>query len=217
MKPKQFAFKAFDNEVSVTTNFSRKSFIPANSDSPREIYTREQVESKEKLAHDNGYKSGYEKGLEEGKQLRYVLDQTLATLLNSVESSLHKNIDYISEITERETKDIARIGIKVAQKIIGNVIGNDQLEPVAKLASQCVELLRGHKDNITVFVNPESVEPLREKIQAIDVSGKNALIIIEGNQDILKGDCKIRWPGGGAELNQEEIWKRMEELIQKSF
>lgn len=84
---------------------------------------------------------------------------------------------------------------------------------VASVLSQVLET-----NALTVHTSETLTEPLRERITAMaEARGVCERVKIAADPLLAEGDCRIEWPGGGAERNSAALWTEIEAIVEQNL
>lgn len=71
---------------------------------------------------------------------------------------------------------------------------------------------------LTVHTAESLVDPLRERITALaEARGVGERVRIAADATLTEGDCRIEWPGGGAERTSAALWSEIEAIVEKNL
>ncbi|MFV9876228.1 MAG: FliH/SctL family protein [Rickettsiales endosymbiont of Dermacentor nuttalli] len=177
------------------------SSIPENAI----VYTLEEIEAI-KL---NSYEDGYKKARDEliNKQ-----NSTIETLLAQISSQLEDILNKNYEHTQNNLNIISKIALEIAKKVTNNYLHTKStVQKIAKHAMNATKLLQ-NCSNLTLKVNSEVAELLKSSLNELGNINQQ-FIIIEIDNTLSKGDCKIEWAQGYIEYNQEQLFNNIEKAI----
>ncbi len=84
---------------------------------------------------------------------------------------------------------------------------------VATVLSQVLET-----NALTVHTAEALTDPLRERITALaEARGIGERVRIVAAPTLTEGDCRIEWPGGGAERNSAALWAEIEAIVEQNL
>ncbi len=113
-------------------------------------------------------------------------------------------------------RDAVELAILTARTIAGHVLDEEPVEAIHALAASCIDNLR-KCPHIVFRVHPDIVEGVEASLKKLaHESGLEGRLIVMGDPEKPKGDCKIEWAEGGFEHRRQEIEARIEETV-KSY
>ncbi len=84
---------------------------------------------------------------------------------------------------------------------------------VASVLSRILET-----DRLAVRTAETLADPLRDRIEALaEARGLGGRIAIVADPSLAEGDCRIEWPGGGAERNEAAMWAEIDAIVEKNL
>jgi len=71
---------------------------------------------------------------------------------------------------------------------------------------------------VNVTVNPDFTAPLKERLGTLAAQANyKGKVEVLGADDILPGDCRVEWAGGGAQRKLDELWQEIDEIIERNL
>lgn len=114
-------------------------------------------------------------------------------------------------------RDANTIAIAIARRMVPelyrrNAVAEIELT-VASVLSQVLET-----NELTVHTAEALADPLRERITALaETRGIGDRVRIAADPALPEGDCRIEWPGGGAERTSAALWNEIEAIVEKNL
>lgn len=112
-------------------------------------------------------------------------------------------------------KKIAEIVTHVTRKILPYSAEKGALDEVLGVVNEAFKEAPPLK-NLTIFVNPEVVEPLKEKLEDLKKEESfQAETKVEGEETLGPLDCRVDWEGQGVERLTSKIWAQVDLAVER--
>ena len=161
---------------------------------------------------------GYERGKAEerakvGEEGQHVLAKEAAKLANSAAELLLR----VDGELDKVEKDSVGLAFLIARRFAGHLIARQPLGEVVALISECLGPLR-RSPHVVIRVCERDSETLRQHIDKIAYErGFEGRIVILGEPDIERGDCRLEWADGGLVRDRKALEKQIESSIRRYF
>jgi len=114
-----------------------------------------------------------------------------------------------------ETAVIVAVGI--ARKLFPALNEKHALGEVERMVAMAMERVL-EEPKIVVYVNSKLKAPLGERMADLAAkAGFKGEMTIEGVDDIIVGDCRVEWMGGGARRHLDELWREIDEVVERNL
>ena len=163
-------------------------------------------------------KRGFERGKAEertkvGEEGQHVLAAEAAKLARSAEAVLST----LDAELDRIEKDSVGLAFLIARRFAGHLVAREPLGEVVALISDCLGPLR-RAPHVVIRVCERDSEKLREQIDKITYErGFEGRVVIMGEPDIERGDCRLEWADGGLVRDRKALEKHIEAAIRRYF
>ena len=144
------------------------------------LITADSIETLQKQAYEEGYSQGFEKGLKDGEAVIKERIQRLDTIVKFLQKPL-------ADLDESVTEQLTQLSISIAKMLIRRELKTDPGQVVA-VVKETISALPAGMQNISISMNPEDAELLRETMSLSDV--ESSWNIIE-DPLLSKGGCKV--------------------------
>lgn len=169
---------------------------------------QKEIEQALETAKQQGWQEGYRRGTDEGKKQYEALIAEAARTVDSAKKARRERLD--------ETEyDILELGVKIAGKIIGNVLNEDQdkwLDMVKRAISEVKEY-----DEIRLIVHHKWYDFMlshQEELEALLKNSAELYIYPEATADELT--CVIEFPFGQIDASVDsQLYEIKRKLIEK--
>ena len=152
-------------------------------------------------ARNEGYASGRSDAVA-------ALEPALAALTQAIADLEVQQAEMASELERRAVE----LGLALSKKIVGVTLG---LQP-EKVVEAVTGALRGivERDRVTVMVNPDDLEIVREAMDGLRASlGGIEHCIVEAERRVARGGCIVRTPVGDIDARVETKLDRAAEVV----
>ena len=160
-------------------------------------------------AFEEGRRAGYEAGLQEARAQAEGAVAALAELLAEVRSGAERR----AESLEREAVELA---LALAEKIVAGTV---QAQP-----ERVLEVVRGalrrivERDVVTVVVNPDDLDLVRDSIDAVAASlGGIERIDVQGDRRVGRGGALLRTQVGEIDARLKQQLERAHEVVSQEL
>ncbi|AXS41483.1 FliH/SctL family protein [Breoghania sp. L-A4] len=175
------------------------------------------VREHQKLLAD-AEKRGHQKGLAAGRA--EVVDKEadrLAGEADRLTSSVDALLKGIEGEQERLEKDAVGLAFLAARRFAAHLIAREPLGEVVALLSECLGPLR-RQPHVVVRINERDSDRLKNAVDGLVYEkGFEGRLVILGEPDLERGDCRIEWADGGLLRDRKALEKQIEALVRRYF
>ncbi len=157
---------------------------------------------------------GRAEGMEEARagEERRLADE--AARLVSVAQQVFDEIDGFREEIERDAISLAFL---VARRLCAHLIARSPLGEIVALVSECLGPLR-EAPHLVIRVAVKDVDALKKRMDPlIEEKGFEGRLVILGEPEVERGDCRIEWADGGILRDRKAIEKQIDQIIRGYF
>ncbi len=197
--------------MSLVADFSFQTLEPlapprapvSDAEAVMDVLAEAQAEAEQirQAARNEGYASGRADAIAS-------LEPALAALTQAIADVHGQQAEMATELERRAVE----LGLALSKKIVGVTLG---LDP-AKVVGAVEMALRGivERDRITVLVNPDDLEIVREAMDGLRASlGGIEHCIVEAERRVQRGGCIVRTPVGDVDARVETKLERAGEVV----
>jgi flagellar assembly protein FliH len=121
----------------------------------------------------------------------------------------------IANASVLETAIIVAVG--VARKLFPALNEKHALGEIERMVSMAMERVL-EEPKIVLYVNSKLKAGLDEHMAGLAAkAGFKGDVTIEGVDDIIVGDCRVEWTGGGARRHTDELWQEIDAVIERNL
>lgn len=176
-------------------------------------FTQEQLQAAVENARKEGHSAGYEAGHADASNEASARNVEILKLLEMIQKLWEQQEHFYRQYVHNQANHLHRLIFAIARKIAGQAIQSHSENLIKELLMQCLPLII-NKPRVTLEINPQMVEPLRNQLLPyMERAGFEGDIQFRANEQLGLIDAKIEWPSGKAERNVEMIWQEIESLL----
>ncbi|WP_417691040.1 flagellar assembly protein FliH [Roseibium sp.] len=114
---------------------------------------------------------------------------------------------------DAQENDAISLAFLVARRLCAHLLARQPLAETVALFSECLGPLR-RAPHLVVRVAPQDVDPLKAKVDPIVLEkGFEGKLVILGEAEIARGDCRIEWAEGGILRDRKALEKQIDTSI----
>jgi len=173
-------------------------------------------ETELELAKNNAPAAGRAEGFEAGKaeamgDAEYLAGQALAKLEHGLPAALAA-----AERARAEADAGAVLAAgAMARKLLPALAAREGVDEIEALFRECLERL-SEQPRFSARVNPAIADTIRSRFEALGESlGYGGRIVVIADPNLPASDARIEWTNGGVERNVADIWKEIEDAIER--
>lgn len=177
-------------------------------------FSEEELLAAQKEAEALGYRRGRDEAMAEQDAASAAQQAQIASLLESLLVRVDAEVQTVHEAQEVLKGQMAGIVMQLARKLAGKALEEQPESAVLPMIDECMAMLAGQA-RLSIVVAEDVVEPLRKHMAALQHQGQAVDVL--GDKSMQVGDCRIQWPGGKAERNQQELLNELEGIVQRAL
>ena len=117
----------------------------------------------------------------------------------------------------RIEKDAIGLAFLAARRFAAHLISREPLAEVVALLSECLAPLR-RQPHVVVRVNERDSDRLKAAVDTLVYEkGFEGRLVILGEPDLERGDCRIEWADGGLLRDRKALEKQIEASVRRYF
>ncbi|HOO57545.1 MAG TPA: FliH/SctL family protein, partial [bacterium] len=162
---------------------------------------------------EEGYKKGYDDGYGKGKQSGLQETINAVSMMNEVIEQLKA---YHTQILEDSQKDILKMAIAVAEKVLHKEIMTDP-ETVLGVVKDALRRV-SFKKHFIIHVNPLDLEILKSASdQIISVLDNHESVKFKASAQVEPGGCVVQTESGTVDAQVDRQFNEVKETVLKSI
>jgi flagellar assembly protein FliH len=168
------------------------------------------------MARQNAHAEGRAEGFDAGRAEALTDAQHLAAqALARIEEALPHALAAADRArAEADAGAVQAMGA-IARKLLPAMAARQGVEEIEALMRDCLERL-AEQPRFVAKVNPAVADALREKFEAMTQAlGFAGRIVVVPDAGLPATDARIEWTNGGVERNVADVWKEIEDAIER--
>lgn len=175
---------------------------------PPPTFTEDELVAAREEAYEEGRRDGIHEAEAETARMTATAMQAIAARLQSLDRQQ-------SEQAERTLHQALNLAGAIARKILPHSAERHALTEVQGLFSEVLSFLL-EEPRIIVRLHDGLVQGMRGYAEEIAASsGFEGRLAILADNRLAPGDCRIEWADGGAERDQERLWREIEAAMER--
>ncbi|WP_209001724.1 FliH/SctL family protein [Stappia albiluteola] len=163
-------------------------------------------------AEKQAFEKGRAAGRTEGSQSA---ETKLSSEVGRLASEVAGLLGELDTHGQRREKDAIALAFLVARRLSAHLIAREPLGEMVALIAECMGPLR-KAPHLVIRVREGDVEALRERLEPIThEKGFEGRLVILGEPDIERGDCRIEWADGGIVRDRKEIERQIDQAARR--
>ncbi|OAN52331.1 flagellar assembly protein FliH [Paramagnetospirillum marisnigri] len=177
---------------------------------PPPTFTEEDLQ----VVREAAWEEGRNTGLAEAAASAEAQLAEAMTRLAEAMGSLHGAQEQAADEAQRVA---ARVAMAVLRKILPAACEEHAFEEVVRTVQDCFANVLD-EPRIIVRTEADLVDPVRERLESVAVMhGFEGRVVVQADQRLARGDCRVEWTDGGAERDQARLIADIEEAVARSL
>ncbi|MGB1548282.1 MAG: hypothetical protein ACPHIA_07125 [Alphaproteobacteria bacterium] len=120
-----------------------------------------------------------------------------------------------SEASKSNAREASELAMAVARKVMPEISKHGAIIEIEAMVRQCLAD-RFEEPRVVIRVHDSLLDSLRTRIDSAAANAGFAGKLVLLADDSLQGaDCRVEWADGGAERDEERLWKDIEESARR--
>ncbi len=174
------------------------------------MFSEEELNLAREAAFDEGRGKGFTEGQEDaGLRIAQAIEALIASL-----PSLSQEQDRANEII---LKDAVKLAIAVVKRALPAMAETHAFDEVSKVVADLVPHLLD-EPRIIVRVALPLVESIRAHLEQLaNQAGFEGRIVVQEDERVALGDCKLEWADGGGERDLGRLMADMDQIVERAL
>lgn len=173
---------------------------------PLATFTEEELAAARQEGVDEGKAAGRKEAEAETERLA-------ANVLKKISEHIATLDAAQSEASKSNAHDASQLAMTVAQKVIPEISKHGALIEIEAMVHKCLAD-RFDEPRVVVRVHDSLLDNLRAQIDSVAASaGFAGKLILLADDSLQIADCRVEWADGGADRDEERLWKEIEETV----
>lgn len=177
-------------------------------------YHMAEVAAAEERARREGEEAGYGEGRRaaEVRAAERLADE--ASMLVASTRSLLASLEADRLAIEKQAVALA---LEAARKLAGGLVDREPSAAILALLADCLGPLR-KAPHLVLRLAPDHADPIRAEVDRIArETGFEGRIVILGEPDLARGDCRIEWADGGIVRDGRDLGREIDAAVARYF
>lgn len=145
------------------------------------------------------------------------LERRLTEAFETVGERLGEVIASTQAAHATAAREASAIAVAIARRMVPELYRRNAAAEIELTVASALSQVLETKE-LTVHTSETLVDPLRERITALaEARGIGERVRISADATLIEGDCRIEWPGGGAERTSATLWSEIEAIVEKNL
>ncbi len=210
MKPSRFLFNTDFSAPEISRE--APSAAPAEPEVPMLPLTEH--EKLVRAAEERAFERGLAKGRADAAE---TAETRLSTETANLAHEIATLIDRLDIEQARHEKNAVALSFLAARRICAHLIAREPLGEIVALISDCLGPLR-RAPHLVIRVRETDVEALKARLDPlVHEKGFEGRLVILGEPDLERGDCRIEWADGGLVRDRKTIERQIDQAAKRYF
>ena len=109
------------------------------------------------------------------------------------------------------------VAVSIARKVFPAFNERHGFEEIERMVTMAVGRIL-EEPKVVIYVNGNLKAPIQERLAPIAAkTGFKGEISVEGLDDIIVGDARVEWMGGGAKRDLNELWREIDGIVERNL
>jgi len=161
-------------------------------------------------AEQRGYRAGVNAA---EAQARTEAERRMALAMENIGAALERLTANLSSVEQKLEIEAVEVAAACARKLATALISREPMTEIAALATNCLAELRS-APHIAVRVHESLLEQTSEQLKQLAAArGFEGRVVVLGEADIARGDCRIEWADGGMIRDRQTTERLIDEAV----
>ncbi|CCQ73049.1 FliH/SctL family protein [Magnetospira sp. QH-2] len=170
--------------------------------------------SEEELAEARreGEAEGYKRGVGETQE---GLDARMTVSLEQLAEHVKALFEEERNTVEEAMRDAVAVAAAIAVKMFPGLNRTHGIDEIIHLVADTLDRLR-EEPKVIIRIAEEKSDDLVDRIEELaEGIGFEGRLTVLTDETMTIGDCRIEWAEGGAERNSGEMWREIDEIVER--
>ena len=166
-------------------------------------------------ACDLARRQGEEAGIARGKaDAVAVFDKQVAATLGGIAQQAAA----IAKATEAQADAAARsldVAMAIVKKLFPALAARNGIAEIEEILTHCLASLK-QEPRLVAYVSAAQLDALQGRLSELTAAnGFEGRVVLIGDDKMADSDCRVEWADGGVERDSNQIWRTIEEAINR--
>jgi len=170
------------------------------------VWTEEELEREKAEAHARGLAAGQAEALQG-------IEQRIAETVQHVMDRAQRMIENIEAVRAGLEDEAKRLAIATGTKIGSEMLAQMRRQEIEAIVSDALSLLSS-QPHVVIRVHEDLLEGFKQRFEAIALqNGFTGKLIILGEPDFDKSDCRVEWAEGGISRDAGALAAQVDDIV----
>lgn len=166
-------------------------------------------------ACDLARRQGEEAGVARGKaEAVAAFDKQVASALGAIA----QQTTAIAKATANEAEAASRsvdLAMAIVKKLYPALAARDGIAEIETILNECLATLK-QEPRLVAYVSTAQLDKLQGRLAELTAAnGFEGRVVLIGDEKMAESDCRVEWADGGVERDSNQIWRTIEEAINR--
>ncbi len=191
-----------------------------------EVGAKEEVEEIEEIVIPTFSEEDVNRAREEGilhgrdealKDMEGSLQKKLAETLQVLEQKLNGIANEQLAQKEEKVRNATSVAAVIVRKLFPSLNMDNATDEISHMIDQALKKTSGETKMVFSVANEIKDDVENKVAEIVALSGREIDFKVVGNDDIKMGDCTIEWSGGGLVRDQDQMWREIDEIVERNL
>ena len=165
-------------------------------------------------AREEGTQHGRDEAL---KDMEGSLQKKLAETMQVLEQKLDGITNEQLAQKDGKVRNAAAVAAVIVRKLFPSLNMDKAMDEINHMIEQALKKTSG-ETKMVFSVASEIKDDVENKVaEMVALSGREIDFKVVGSADIKMGDCTIEWSGGGLIRDQDQMWREIDEIVERNL
>ena len=166
-------------------------------------------------ACDTARRQGEEAGVVRGKaEAVAAFDKQIAAALNGIVQQTAAIAKAMTDQAEAASKSI-ELAMTIARKLFPALAQRDGFGEIEDIVNQSLASLK-QEPRLVAYVSAAQLDALQGRLSELTAAnGFEGRVVLIGDDKMADSDCRVEWADGGVERDSNQIWRTIEDAINR--
>jgi len=165
-------------------------------------------------ARDEGFVKGRKEGVREASE---TTERLISETTQLIDTHLSNLFDQQRAANARIFQDAIGVSVTTVKKCFPHLNAKNGIDEIEHIVSEVLAQIL-EEPRVVINVHTDLKSPLDARLETITQKTHfDGRAVIREDAAIAPGDCRIEWSNGGAERNMDELWQRIDQIVESNL
>lgn len=165
-------------------------------------------------AREEGIQHGRDEAL---KDMEGSLQKKLAETMQVLEQKLDGITNEQLAQKEEKVRNAAAVAVVIVRKLFPSLNMDKAMDEINHMIEQALKKTSGETKMVFSVASEIKADVENKVAEMVALSGREIDFKVVGSTDIKMGDCTIEWSGGGLVRDQDQMWREIDEIVERNL